>query len=157
MPKLSFGIEYADLHHRAGLLRLDGQFLDFVALADPALREALVAARAAPDVLAPKAESELLIALAPQLEDFVAQLFCIAAEARALAEQHHELAPIFSVKRLFVQRQALTKFKPEDVTHLDAEAAEQTLLGAAFSELAFARQVTAYGDDVHHASTGYRD
>ncbi len=147
MLKLSFGIEYADLYQRAGLMRLDTLFLDFVAGADPALRDALVAARAAPDGITRKAESELLIALAPQLEDFVAQLFGIEADVRALAERHHELAPIFSVKRLFVQRQALTKFKPEDVAHLDAETTALTLLGEPFSELAFARQVTAWQED----------
>ncbi len=147
MLKLSFGIEYADLHQRAGLLHLDAQFLDFVAVSDPALRAALLAARSAPAALAPKAESELLIALAPHLEDFVAQLFGIEEDARALAAQHHELAPIFSVKRLFVQRQALTKFKPEDVVDFDAQAAEWSLLGEPFSELAFARQVTAWQED----------
>ena len=147
MLKLSFGLDFADLHQRDGLARLDEQFLHFIAASDPALREALLAARAAPEALAPKAESELLIALAPQLEDFVAQLFGIAAEARALAEQHHELAPVFSVKRLFVQRQALAKFKPEDVMDLDAETTEQSLLGEPFSELAFARRVTAWQED----------
>ncbi len=147
MLKLSFGLDFADLHQREGLARLDAQFLHFIAASDPALREALLAARAAPEALAPKAESELLIALAPQLEDFVAQLFGIGAEARALAAQHHELAPVFSVKRLFVQRQALAKFKPEDVIDLDADATEQELLGGPFSELAFARAVTAWQED----------
>jgi hypothetical protein len=147
MLKLAFGVEYADLYQRAGLLRLDAQFLEFVRAADPALCDALAAARAAPHALAPKAESELLIALAPQLEDFVAHLFGIEAEARALAARHHELAPIFSVKRLFVQRQALSKFKPEDVASLDPESTEQTLLGEPFSELAFARRITAWQED----------
>ncbi|HQY71906.1 MAG TPA: FAD-dependent oxidoreductase, partial [Pseudomonadales bacterium] len=147
MLKLSFGLDFADLHQREGLARLDAQFLHFIATPDPALREALLAARAAPEALAPKAESELLIALAPQLEDFVAQLFGIEAEARALAQQHHELAPVFSVKRLFVQRQALAKFKPEDVIDLDADATEQELLGGPFSELAFARRITAWQED----------
>ena len=147
MLKLSFGLEFADLHQREGLTRLDAQFLHFVAASHPALRDALLAARAAPEALAPKAESELLIALAPQLEDFVARLFGIETEARALAGQHHELAPVFSVKRLFVQRQALAKFRPEDVADLDAQATETALLGEPFSELAFARRVTAWQED----------
>ena len=68
----------------------------------------------------------------------------IEEEARALAERHHDLAPIFSVKRLFVQRQALGKFKPEELEHFDAEAAELSLLGESFSELAFARAATEF-------------
>ena len=147
MLKLSFGLDFADLHEREGLARLDAQFLRFVGESDPALREALLAARAAPEALAAKAESELLIALSPQLEDFVARLFGIEAEASALAERHHELAPLFSVKRLFVQRQALAKYKPEDVADLDPEAAERELLGEDFSELGFARAVTAWQED----------
>ena len=147
MLKLSFGLDFADLHEREGLARLDAQFLRFVGESDPALREALLAARAAPEALAAKAESELLIALSPQLEDFVARLFGIEAEASALAERHHELAPLFSVKRLFVQRQALAKYKPGDVADLDPEAAERELLGEDFSELGFARAVTAWQED----------
>ena len=59
-------------------------------------------------------ESDLLVALAPHVEDFLARLFGIEAEAQALAERHNELAPLYSVKRLFVQRRALHKVKPED-------------------------------------------
>jgi len=147
MLKLSFGFEFTDLHQREGLARLDARFLEFVAQADPALRDALVAARAAPEALAAKAESELLIAVAPHLEDFVARLFGIEEAARALAEQHHTLAPIFSVKRLFVQRQAQAKYKPEEVVNFDAETAAESLLGEPFSELAFARAVTVWQEN----------
>lgn len=51
------------------------------------------------------------------------------------------------MKRLFVQRRALAKFKPEDVADLDAAATEEALLGVPFSELAFARRVTAWQED----------
>jgi hypothetical protein len=53
MLKLSFGLDFADLHQRDGLARLDEQFLHFIAASDPALRDALLAARAAPEALAP--------------------------------------------------------------------------------------------------------
>ena len=46
-----------------------------------------------PDALERKAESELLIASGPHLEDFLAALFGIEAEVRALEARHHELAP----------------------------------------------------------------
>ena len=90
-----------------------------------------------------KDESDLLVALAPHVEDFLARLFGIEAEARALAERHNELAPLYSVKRLFVQRRALHKVKPEDAKPD----------GFQFStELDFARQVTAWLKD--EASNG---
>src|SRR5689334_206410 len=78
---------------------------------------AAMRAVAAPRPEAPPAvreESDLLVALAPHVEDFVAKLFGIEDEARALAARHNQLAPLYSVKRLFVQRRALHKVKPED-------------------------------------------
>ena len=102
--KLGFGIAFADLYEREGLLRVDAAFLGFL---DAGLRARLSAARSAPP--AGKAESDLLVELAPQVEDFLARLFGIEAEALALAERHNELAPLYSVKRLFVQRRAMHK------------------------------------------------
>jgi len=134
--RLHFGISFEELYARDGLVRLDAAFLQFVAQADAGLRARLEAARAAPPT--GKDESELLIALAPHLEDFLARLFGIEAEAQALAARHHDLAPLYSVKRLFVQRRALHKVKPQDATPD----------GYAFaSELDFARQVTEWQKD----------
>jgi len=130
---LAFGLGFNDLYERDGLLRVDAAFLAF--LGDP-LKEQLLAARSNPP--AGKAESDLLVALAPHVEDFIAKLFGIEAEARALAEKHNELAPLYSVKRLFVQRRALHKVKPEDAKPD----------GFAFTtELDFARQVTDWQKD----------
>jgi len=134
--QLGFGIRFNDLYERAGLLRVDAAFLRFLAEADARLNERLVAARESP--LSRKDESDLLVALAPHVEDFLAKLFGIETEARALAERHNELAPLYSVKRLFVQRRALHKVKPEDAKPD----------GFSFTtELDFARQVTAWLKD----------
>src|SRR5215510_12157027 len=130
---LGFGIQFGDLYDRAGLLRVDVAFREFLAGADAALAERLAAARSRPP--ATKEESDLLIALAPHVEDFLAKLFGIEAEARALAARHNELAPLWAVKRQFVQRRALHKVKPEDATPD----------GFAFvSELDFASRVTEW-------------
>ena len=143
--QLGFGIRFSDLYEREGLLRVDRAFLDFVAEASGALRDRLVAARAtAPSG---KDESELIVALAPHVEDFLARLFMIEREARALAERHNELAPLYSVKRLFVQRRALHKVKPAELEGFDAAAAEARLFGRPFSELEFARQVIEWLQD----------
>ena len=105
--QLGFGIRFNDLYEREGLLRLDAAFLAFLGEADAALRERLLACRETPP--SGKAESDLLVALAPHVEDFVPKLFGIEAEARALAERHNELAPLYAIKRLFVQRRASIK------------------------------------------------
>ena len=111
---LRFGFNFTDLHDRDALVRLDSAFVEFVREADAGLSERLITAREDPAALAAKAESELLIALAPHFEDFLARLFGIESELQALAAQHHELAPLYSVKRLFVQRRAVHKVKAED-------------------------------------------
>src|SRR5882672_129933 len=97
--QLGFGIRFSDLYEREGLIRVDRAFLDFLGAADGALLQKLLAARADPAALPPKAESDLLVALAPHFEDFIPKLFGIEAQAQALAEKHNELAPIYSVKR----------------------------------------------------------
>jgi len=141
---------FADLYDREALRTLDNAFLTFLGEADAALRDRLRAARMAPEGLAAKDESELLIALAPHLDDFIARLFGIEAEVQALAARHHELAPLYSVKRLFVQRRALHKVKAEEAQGVDGAAAEQQLaarFGEPFSELTFARHVTEWQKD----------
>src|SRR5450830_703780 len=90
---LNFGFSFPDLYSRAGLARIDAAFLQYLGQGDAALAERLIAARAQPDALAKKAESELLIALAPHLEDFTAALFGIETEVEALSARHSELAP----------------------------------------------------------------
>ena len=131
--QLGFGIRFGDLYERAGLLRVDAAFLAFLKEADGALHEKLVASRKNPP--AGKAESDLLVALAPHIEDFLPKLFGIEAEARALAARHNELAPLWSVKRLFVQRRALHKATP------DPSSFRFT------TEIEFARQVTEWLKD----------
>ncbi len=145
--RLAFGLEFADLYARDGLARLDAAFAGFVRELSPALCGRLEAARAEPGSLSAKAESELLIALAPHLDDFLARLFGIEQEVQALAARHHELAPLYSVKRLFVQRRALHRVKPEDAAGIDPAALEKTLVEEAFTELAFARRVTQWLQD----------
>jgi len=142
---LGFGITFADLYDREGLQRVDTAFLNFLREANDGLYARLLAARGNFAQLKPREESDLLVELAPHAEDFVARLFGIEVEVQALAERHNELAPLYSVKRLFVQRRALHKVK--DVSGVDPEKIEKDLFGGPFTELDFARQVTAWQQD----------
>jgi NADPH-dependent glutamate synthase beta subunit-like oxidoreductase/NAD(P)H-flavin reductase len=145
--KLRFGISFSDLYERDGLRRIDAAFLAFLGEADGALLQKLLSARDDPAALPPKAESDLLVALAPHFEDFIPKLFGIEAEARALAEKHNELAPLYSVKRLFVQRRALHKVKPEDARNFDFSAFEKKFFDSRLTELDFARRVTGWQEN----------
>src|SRR5688572_28325369 len=117
--QLGFDILFNDLYEREGLLRVDRAFLDFLGEADARLRDKLIASRK--NTPGGKEESDLLVALAPHVEDFLARLFGIEAEARALAARHNELAPLYSVKRLFVQRRALHKVKPQEAEEISPD------------------------------------
>ncbi|HEU5283744.1 MAG TPA: hypothetical protein VFU53_08015, partial [Burkholderiales bacterium] len=148
--RLAHGLRLEDLYEREGLLRVDAAFVAHLEQSAPLLAEALRAARADPDAVAPLQESELLIALAPYLDDFVAELFGIQAEVRALSAQHHALAPLYAVKRSFVQRRAMARIKPDEAATLDGAALESELtaaMGGVFTELGFAQRVSAWLED----------
>src|SRR6266496_1441497 len=155
MLKLAHGLSFAELHERDGLARLDAAFLDHLGAAESALRPQLEAARAAPS-LDSKAESALILEIAPHLDDFLAELFGIETEFRTLAARHNELAPLYAVKRQFVQRRAANKVKPEEAANLDGPALEAELkkdhLDGRFDELTFARKVAHWlADEARHA------
>src|SRR3984893_18707958 len=116
---LKHGLSFPDLYDRDGLIRLDRAFVAQLASGDRALHDRLMAGRADPDALDHKAESDLLVDLAPHVEDFLGDLFGIAGEVRALQARHDKLAPLYSVKRLFVQRRAVKGVKEADAMAID--------------------------------------
>src|SRR5277367_5139707 len=152
---LAHGLGFADLYDREGLVRVDRAFIDHLAESDCALHHRLVRARRDPDGLGSAVESDLLVELAPHVEDFLGELFGIAADVRALQARHHELAPLYSVKRLFVQRRAVKGVKEEDAAVLDGPILAEELGalmggpldGIAAWERRYAEEVTAWLDD----------
>ena len=146
--ELRFGLEFEDLYHREGLLRIDSKFLDHLKTADVILANRLASVRGNPASLAPKQASELIISLAPHLEDFVGHLFGIEKEIAAMQAQHNALAPLLNAKRRFVQKRALTGAKKEEAEKLDGPALEQQLEaylgGVPFTEKRFAQYVNGW-------------
>jgi len=137
--------DFAALGTRAGLIALDERFLGHLAGHDAALHEALVAARAAPGALAPLAESQLIIALAPVLEGFLSEMFGLGEALAAVLARTRALDPVHACKRLFVQRQAVKKYPDPagfDGAALGAEL--QAAMGEKLTEAAFARHVQAW-------------
>jgi NADPH-dependent glutamate synthase beta subunit-like oxidoreductase/NAD(P)H-flavin reductase len=145
--QLAFGLSFADLYDRDGLVRLDRTFMDRLQAGDAALANRLLAARADPDGVAAKDEGNLLIDLGPHVESFVGELFGVQAELQKLAAQTHTLEPLYACKRLFVQRRAVKAVKPEDLGSLDGEALARALeqhMAEPLTELTFARNVMAW-------------
>jgi len=154
--RLAFGLAFDDLYDTAGLARVDAAFRGWLRDADANLHGIFREARAKPEALEYKAEAELLIAVAPHLDRFVAKLFAIEEEWAELVESHHRLAPLFRVKRKFVQRRAMLKIKATEAQALDGDALEKevaALIGGAFDELAFAQKVLEWlADEPAHAA-----
>jgi NADPH-dependent glutamate synthase beta subunit-like oxidoreductase/NAD(P)H-flavin reductase len=157
MPELACGLTFDDLYSTQGLARVDAAFLDHLRAADAVLASRLDVARADPAALGRKGESELLIALAPQVEDWIAKLFAIEQEVSALQEAQNSLAPLFACKRQVVQRKAMNKYKADVAATFDGDALRSELtarFGVPFSELSFARQVGLWGaDEAAHAES----
>jgi len=142
---LGLGFVFAELAGRHGLIRLDRSFLDRLALEDASLYARLLAARARPDALAKKDEGELIVALGPHLDGFVAELFGIEAEAGAIARRTAALDPVHACKRLFVQRQAVKKYPdPSGFAPAALRAELESRMGVALTERGFADAVAGW-------------
>src|SRR5688500_18283129 len=100
--RLAYGFEFRELYDNAALRRVDAKFREFLTSTDEALCTRLDEARADPGAVETKVESELLLDLAPHLDDFLAVLFRIAPAVAALRSRHNALSPLYTVKRLFV-------------------------------------------------------
>ena len=147
---LGFGLSFSDLYIRDGMIRTDQAFVSYLQEADIGLFNRLMAARTAPDTITPKDESALLVDLAPYLEDFIAALFGIRKEVAALQARHHTLAPLYTVKRLFVQRRAAKGMSEADAAAIDGPAVAielETLFDEALNETTFAIHVQRWLED----------
>ncbi|HYZ44324.1 MAG TPA: FAD-dependent oxidoreductase, partial [Xanthobacteraceae bacterium] len=128
-------------------MRLDACFVEFLKRRNADLHNRLMAGRAAPEGVAGKDYSDLIVELAVELEDFIAALFGIARDVEALRSRHDALAPLYAVKRLFVQRRAAKKYSPEQAAAFDGQALAaqlETFIGGALTELRFAERVEAW-------------
>lgn len=145
--KLSHNLTFADLYQNPGLERVDVAFL---ATLPDELRARLAAARATPPT--GKEQTQLLLELAPHVDDFIADLFSIREEVTALSARHHDLAPLYLVKRQLVQRRAAKLMEPEQAQRLDGPSLA-ALIGNPETELAFATKVAEWlADEEAHAA-----
>jgi len=147
---LGFGIAFEDLYRVDGLRRVDEAFLAFLADRDPVLAEQLRDPRGTPGAGTARTRGDLIMALAPPLEDFLAALFGIEAAVAASEHAHRDLEPLFACRKVFVQKIAVKDIPAETAATFDAAALRRALeghLGQPFEELAFARAVLAWMED----------
>jgi NADPH-dependent glutamate synthase beta subunit-like oxidoreductase/NAD(P)H-flavin reductase len=119
---LAFGLSFTDLYTREGLIQLDQAFQQHLKEIDPALCCIYLAARHEG-----QGESDLLIQLAPYVEDFIGHLFTITPEIHDLQSKHQGLAAVLTIKRQFVQRLASRKYAPAVAETFNPEQLRQDL------------------------------
>lgn len=145
--RLGFNLEFNDLYTRSGLIKLDEFFIKELAEVNTDLHNKLISARRDKSTFQERDISNLLIDIAPHLEDFVAKLFGIRKEVDSLVNQHSELASIYTCKRLFVQRQVAKKYKETDAASFNGEklgSKLEKLFKAEFSEKIYSDTVNAW-------------
>ncbi|HME09267.1 MAG TPA: hypothetical protein VKG25_19570, partial [Bryobacteraceae bacterium] len=148
-PPLSlvWGFQFEDLYQREGLARLDAAFLNQLQATSIELFNRLMEGRADPVALARKDYSELVIDLAPHLEDFLGELFGIQGEVAELQARHHALAPLYAFKRKFIVKKAISGVTREQAEEIDGPALGrelEALFGEALTEDSFVAHVSRW-------------
>ncbi|MBV9503575.1 MAG: FAD-dependent oxidoreductase [Acidobacteriia bacterium] len=88
--------------------------------ADAELGDRLLSARAGRP-LSRKDRSDLILDLAPLVEEFLIRLFDIRAEIEELRRRQEACAPLYTVKRKFIHKRALTGMNPDKASAIDGE------------------------------------
>ncbi|MBW8309184.1 MAG: FAD-dependent oxidoreductase [Candidatus Paracaedibacteraceae bacterium] len=147
---LAFGLSFTDLYTREGLIKLDQAFQHHLNGTDPELCRAYLDARNKDE-----GNSDLLIQLAPHLEDFIGHLFTITSEIHALQYKHQELAVVLTIKRQFVQRFASRQYAPSIAVTFNGDHLRHSLsmlIDHPFSQLTLAQAITNWlTDETQHA------
>jgi NADPH-dependent glutamate synthase beta subunit-like oxidoreductase/NAD(P)H-flavin reductase len=113
--RLNHGLSFADLQDPAVLEKLDQRFLDLLLARDALVHERLLAARGGA-AFTPVETSERLLAAAPVLEAFLADLFGIGEEVARKRERILSHETVFSFRKHFVQRRARRRLaKAEEI------------------------------------------
>lgn len=143
--KLQFDITFQDLNTPQGLQRLDGLFQDFLKDTGQELYQRYKEAR-----ITQTEDSDLILAVAPLVEDFLAHVFCIEKEVQTLQEKHHRLAPLQTCKRTFIQRQVAKKANKADADNHEGSALRTSLeayFNKSFNDLTYATHVLEWLQD----------
>ena len=147
---LAFGLAFEDLYRRDGLVKLDARFTEHLQAADAALAAGLFDARSkTPDPAQKKQLSELIIAIAPHLEDFIGELFGITAEIRQMQAAYNTLAPLYALKRKFIHKKAISGMTAEKAAALDGLELQkqlEALFGEPLTETSYAKHVSVWLD-----------
>jgi hypothetical protein len=114
------GFTFADLHQPARLRDLYNRFVEQVKAAEPELWSQWAQYREVPESLTPIARGNIVVAMAPHVSRFVAELFSVGPDVEALKAATRAYDVLFRFKIDFVRRRALPLLKTG--AHVDATA-----------------------------------
>lgn len=123
-PKLKLKqFTFEQLFKPQHLQELDTRFLALLQMQNSSLHHDLISFRHDTHPFTPIAVSELLLACAPLLEEFIADLFGIEEALACAVRETLSDQPIFAFKQWYVQRQAKRRLLKQDVieTFLDLD------------------------------------
>ena len=148
--QLQFGYKFDDLYNPTKLEKLSHHFADYIKTTDLTLHEILRKHQHTCEKLTPNAESDFLTRFSPHLEDFISYFFGIEKRSQDLQKSHHALAPLYTCRRLFIQRRAAHYVFDQEIHSLNINAlrtAIQPSSDTGFNELSFATQILTWLED----------
>lgn len=153
--QLGFNLEFDDLNNLSGLMKLDRLFINFLDQYHPTAAITLYNYRQTPNKVTDHSISDLIISIAPILDDFLSELFHIESEIGSIRRAANDFNVIYECKRKFVQRYAIKKYDQNSVNTLDiisiTHDLENLLPGKITNEL-FACQVIKWLADTDQFS-----
>lgn len=130
---LSYNCQFQDLYTVDGIAKIHQAFQSFFHETEPDLFEQW----------SRHYNETLIVDVAKVIELFLTHLFNIHGPVQVLQAKHHDITPLFTARRLFVQRWAFKTY-PE-AKEFDGEALQQALDFR--DELSFAKQVLDWMDE----------
>ena len=106
-----YNLDFEDLYDVDGLHRIENYFYEFFQQQDETLYQQFLILRSDQSKFSKKEASEILIAAAIHVENFIVDLFDIKKYNDNLIDRHSEFNIVAAVKRDFVQRKAVKKIK----------------------------------------------
>jgi NADPH-dependent glutamate synthase beta subunit-like oxidoreductase/NAD(P)H-flavin reductase len=106
--EFGFNLKFEDFYTQSGLTTINQKFLEFLASIDPALYLEFCSLKN--NHFEVIATSNILIAVARILEQFLIEAFAIQHENQALQARHIRLNKIYEVKREFIQRRIVKQY-----------------------------------------------
>ena len=120
------GFTFADLHQPARLRELYNRFVEQVKAAEPELWSQWAQYREVPESLTAIARGNIVVAMAPHVSRFVAELFSVGPDVDALKAATRAYDALFRFKIDFVRRRALPLLKAG--AHVEATAEDHALV-----------------------------